>query len=384
MKLINTLFIGTILIVALAGCASTGTSNSNANKSVNDYYNEAQQYIRVGDLDDAGELIRNMEIRYPFHAITHKLQLELAYAYSHQQRPSEAIAIANRFIAQYPYHERVDYAYYIKALTNFNQGVLALDTSKFPNPEDADARIAREAYKNFADLIRRFPDSQYLTDSKKRMLHLRNLLAQHEVALAERSLENNDFVMATQRAQYVLDNYPNTPASSAALNIIARANNSGGASRSQPRQATAVAAEKLEQPQALAAEAQIKVPPAAQPKSAEPRNTGPETKPNIHGERWLLAQNPRYYTIQLAGTTKKSWLDTFFSEKKLGNEAAFYTSRRKGQRWYTALYGSYPSYKAAKAAVAELEEKTGIKGLWIRKYKDIRSHILAQMAHQID
>ncbi len=383
---IRILISSVLLTIVLAGCATTGSSSSNASKSVNEFYNEAQQYIRVGDLDEASELIRNMEIRYPFHAITHKLQLELAYAYSHQQRPGEAIAITNRFIAQYPYHDRVDYAYYIKALTNFNQGVLALDTTKHPNPEEADARIAREAYKNFADLIRRFPESQYLTDSKKRMLHLRNLLAQHEVALAERALQKGDIVMASQRAQYVLDNYPNTAASNSALNILARANNNGGAAlRRSPDTKAVAAAVKPAQPLAADATAgvSVKIPPATppQPQANAPRSSGPAVKPGIHSERWLLAQNPRYYTIQLAGTTKKGWLDNFFSEKQLGDQAAYYTSRRKGKEWYTALYGSYSSYKEAKAAVAELEAKTGIKGLWIRKYKDIRNHILAQSSN---
>ncbi len=378
MKQITTFIFSVLFISLLVGCASTGSSSSNANKSVNDYYNEAQQYIRVGDLDEAAELIRNMEIRYPFHAITHKLQLALAYAYSHQQRPSEAIAITNRFIAQYPYHDRVDYAYYIKALTNFNQGVLALDATRHPNPEDADARVAREAYKNFADLIRRFPESQYLSDAKKRMLHLRNLLAQHEVSLAELALEKNDTIMASQRAQYVLENYPNTPASNSALNILARINNNGGASLASPHHAQVIA--KVErQPQALVSEAKVKVPPSTvQPQPSETRSSGPAIKPSINDERWVLAQNPGFYTIQLAGTSKKGWLNSFFTEKTLGDEAAYYTSKRKGKIWYTALYGSYPTYKEAKAAVAELEARTGIKGLWIRKYKDIRNHILAQ------
>ncbi len=385
-----------LLTLLLGGCATGGSQPER--KSVDQFYNEAQQLIRVGDLDEAADLIRRMEIRYPFHAITHKLQLELAYAYSHQRQPEKAIAIANRFIAQYPYHERVDYAYYIKALTNFNRGVEALDPALHPDPRKASPALAREAFKNFASLLRRFPDSQYAADAKQRMVHLRNLLAQHEMALARLALEEGDATMAAQRARYVLDHYPNSPAAGTALNLIAKAQQAQqeqrfevamAENRPEEQPSTTAGGEAKEAKSegtatGLAAAAAVTTAPATtirapalatterRPKA---RRDATATKPNIHGEAWLLAQNPSHYTIQLAGTTREKWLEEFFAEKALGDEAAYYVSTRKGKNWYTALYGSYPSYRAAKEAVEELQAKTGIQGLWIRKYRDIQNHI---------
>ena len=340
MKLINRSLLGCLFAGLLAGCASTNNSYSpNTKRSIDEYYHDAQQYIRVGDLDEAADLIRSMEIRYPFHAVTHKLQLELAYAYSHQQHSSQAISIANRFISQYPYHEKVDYAYYIKALTNFNQGTLALNTSRHPDPKDADPRIAREAFKNFADLIRRFPNSQYLSDSKKRMAHLRTLLARHEVAMAEQALDNNDLVMATKRAQYVLDNYPNTPAINAALNIVARASESNNESdvaitetiEEKPEAlvtpstvSSVVDDSPLISPKIVATQGMAKAPQPTLSDKATFRSNGSATKPNIHGEDWLLAQNPAHYTIQLVGTSKENSLTEFFNEKNFAFCCYFY------------------------------------------------------------
>lgn len=378
MTIIKSTLIGITLVSLLSGCASN--SKSIDTKSVDQYYREAQQEIRVSELDDAAELIRQMEITYPFNPVTHKLLLDLAYAYSHQQRYSEAIAITNRFIAQYPYHDKVDYAYYIKALTNFNQGVEALDAEKHPDPRKADPIYAREAFKNFADLIRRFPKSQYVADSKKRMTHLRNILAQHEIALARVTYDEGDTVMALQRAKYVLDNYPNTPAAHMAMDLLAQASSNGDSIKTKETETETTnwpeqqSSTKLAQ---LVADAQVKAPPAPVATPVAVHTIGPDSKPDIYGESWLLAQNPNHYTIQLAGTTKGSWLESFFAEKQLGEGAAYYTSQRKGQTWYTALYGDYPSYQAAKQAIRELEQKTGIKDLWIRKYKDVQKQIQA-------
>ncbi len=379
MTIIRSTLIGITLTSLLAGCASS--SRSIDTKSVDEYYREAQQEIRVSELDDAAKLIRQMEITYPFNPVTHKLLLDLAYAYSHHQRYSEAIAITNRFIAQYPYHDKVDYAYYIKALTNFNHGVEALDARKHPDPREANPIYAREAFKNFADLIRRFPKSQYVADAKKRMTHLRNMLAQHEITLARVSYDEGDTEMALQRAKYVLDNYPNTPAAHMAMDLLAQASHDGDSVKTEQTAATTTNLPKLQDPAKLAqlvADAQAKAPPTPVANPVAERNTiGPDIKPDIHGESWLLAQNPNHYTIQLAGTTRGSWLQSFFAEKQLGEGVAYYTSKRKGQTWYTALYGDYPSYQAAKRAIRELEQKTGIKDLWIRKYKDVQKQIQA-------
>ena len=71
------------------------------------------------------------------------------------------------FLAYYPTHPRVDYAYYIKGLSS-----LAQSRGFFGNflPADNTSRdpgAARESFATFAELLTRFPESPYAADTRK-------------------------------------------------------------------------------------------------------------------------------------------------------------------------------------------------------------------------
>ncbi len=71
--------------------------------------------------------------------------------------PEAARAAAERFIRLHPQHPNVDYAYYLKGLSSFDQdrGLLArflpLDMTK------RDPGAARDSFNEFAQLTSRFP-----------------------------------------------------------------------------------------------------------------------------------------------------------------------------------------------------------------------------------
>ena len=67
---------------------------------------------------------------------------------------------------------------------------------------------ARDAYADFAQLLARYPNSQYAPDARQRMVYLRNLLARSELAIADYYLRRGAHVAAANRARYVLENYP--------------------------------------------------------------------------------------------------------------------------------------------------------------------------------
>jgi len=72
-------------------------------------------------------------------------------------------------------------------------------------------------------MVRLFPDSQYADDAKQRMVYLRNQLADHEVKVANYYMRRGAFVAAVNRARYVVEKYPRTPAVPDALVIMAKA-----------------------------------------------------------------------------------------------------------------------------------------------------------------
>ncbi len=75
----------------------------------------------------------------------------------------------------------------------------------------------------FSQLIRRYPDSIYVSDAKQRMIFLRNRLAKYENHVAQHYMERGAYVAAINRAKYALEQYNGSPSTIQSLDIIAEA-----------------------------------------------------------------------------------------------------------------------------------------------------------------
>jgi len=62
-----------------------------------------------------------------------------------------------------------------------------------------------------------------VADAQLRMRYLRNILAQHEVNVANWYMRRGAFVAAANRARYVVENYQQSPAMPEALLLMAKA-----------------------------------------------------------------------------------------------------------------------------------------------------------------
>ncbi|MCH8078932.1 MAG: outer membrane protein assembly factor BamD [Proteobacteria bacterium] len=186
-------------------------------------YAEARGALDAGSYDKAVELYEKLEARFPFGTYGQQAILDLAYAYHKNDEPDAAISTAERFIKLYPQNAHVDYAYYLKGLTNFQRGkgfterIISLDESQ------RDPASSLRAFEDFSELVKRYPDSQYAEDAKLRMTYLRNILAEHEIHVAHYYMRRGAFVAAANRARYVVERYPRTPSIPDALVIMAKA-----------------------------------------------------------------------------------------------------------------------------------------------------------------
>ena len=86
-----------------------------------------------------------------------------------------------------------------------------------------DPASAEDALQDFNTLIKRYPQSKYAEDAAQRIVYLRNRLAQHEVNVANYYMRRTSYLAAANRARYVIENYPRTPAMPEALVIMAKA-----------------------------------------------------------------------------------------------------------------------------------------------------------------
>jgi outer membrane protein assembly factor BamD len=186
-------------------------------------YSEASGALQSGDYQNAIKYYEKLEARYPFGRYAMQAQLDVAYAYYKYDEPESAIAACDRFIKLYPNSQATPYAYYLKGIVNFNRNLGLLERYLPTDPSQRDAAAALEAYKDFEELVRRFPNSDYAKDARQRMLYLNNNLARYEVHVADYYLRRGAYLAAANRASQVVEKFQRTPAVRDALLIMIEA-----------------------------------------------------------------------------------------------------------------------------------------------------------------
>jgi outer membrane protein assembly factor BamD len=171
----------------------------------------------------ATQYYQRLVARFPYGAYSEHAQLELAYVMYKDGKTEEATSAVERFIRTYPTHRHIDYAYYLKALINFDHNSAALLQLLRQDMANRDLGGPTQALNDFAQVIQRYPNSRYAPDARQRMIYLRNLLARHEMNVAYYYLRKEAYVAAVNRAKYVLETYPRSEHQGDALAVMVKA-----------------------------------------------------------------------------------------------------------------------------------------------------------------
>ena len=210
-----------IAMSVTTGCGILGEKDDPTKDwSANKLYTSAKAEMNAGAFEAAIGYLEKLEARYPFGQYAQQARIDLAYAYYRYSEPESAIAAADRFIKLYPNSPYVDYLYYLKGLTNFNRGITFFERFLPTDVAQRDASAQLRSFNDFAELVRRFPDSRYAEDSRRRMLYLRANLARQEVNIASYYVKRKAWVAAANRAKNVITHYEGTPAVRDALVIM--------------------------------------------------------------------------------------------------------------------------------------------------------------------
>jgi len=211
-----------ILLIAavLSGCAAFKDEDETRDWSQQKLYTEATAEMNAGNYEKAIKYYEILESRYPFGKYAHQAQLNVAYAYYRFSEPESALAAADRFIKLHPGHPATAYAYYLRGLINFTRSLGFLDRFLPTDTSQRDPGATLDSYKDFSEVVRKYPNSEYAEDSVRRMLYLRNNLARYEVNVARYYMKRGAFLAAANRAEYVVQNYQRTPALRDALELM--------------------------------------------------------------------------------------------------------------------------------------------------------------------
>ncbi len=218
-----------LLLLLLSACSLLPEQiDETKDWSANRFYSEASAALAEGDYQNAIKYYDLLEARFPFGRYAMQAQLDVAYAHYKYEEPEEAIAAANRFIKLNPTNPHVDYAYYLKGVVNFNRSVGFFDRFIPVDSSQRDPAAAVESFKDFSELIEKFPNSGYSADARKRLIHLRNNMARYHVHVAKYYMKRGAYLAAANRCIEVVENYQRTLAVKDALEIMIEAYNKLG------------------------------------------------------------------------------------------------------------------------------------------------------------
>ncbi len=215
-------FLIALLCASLLACAGKDEIQTEV-QSLTDAYEKAQLSIARKNYRRGIQIFEAIQARYPFSDVSRQIQLELMHAYYMGGQREQAVEAADTFMRENPIHPRVDYALYIKGLAYYeeDQGFLERwfrrDSTKRP-PQDVEL-----AYITLRRLVERYPASEYAADAEKRMIAIKNRLADFENHVADYYLRRGAYVAALNRATTALEEYNGASGNARSLEIMAQA-----------------------------------------------------------------------------------------------------------------------------------------------------------------
>ena len=190
------------LSLMMAGCSNGDNADidGQADAPVDQLYNDALNTVLAGDVDLAAPKFEEVERQHPYSIWAVRAQIMAAWSFYQSNQYAQAEASLDRFIELYPADPLTEYAYYLKALSYYEQIV----------DVERDADMTYKALNAFEDVLRRYPDGPYARDSQLKADLARSHLAGKEMAVARFYLNKGHYAAAIKRFSVVVRDYDRT------------------------------------------------------------------------------------------------------------------------------------------------------------------------------
>ncbi len=188
-----------LALFALAAC-SGDEKEQYVERPVEEIYNDAVNAMSTEQYRRAARLFDEVERQHPYSVWATRAQLQGAYALYQVNRYDDAINALDRFIQLNPSSRDTPYAYYLKALSYYEQIV---DVAR-------DARMTENSLNALQEVVRRFPDSTYARDARVKIDLTYDHLAGKEMEVGRFYLQRQQWLAAINRFRTVVDKYQTT------------------------------------------------------------------------------------------------------------------------------------------------------------------------------
>ncbi len=195
--------IHTIAAIGILGLAAGCSSDEEApyiEQPVEELYNGATDELLQSNFEEAARLYDEVERQHPYSVWASKAQLMAAYAFYQDNKYDDAINTLDRFIQLHPGNKDIAYAYYLKAISYYEQ---ISDVAR-------DQKTTRQALDALDEVARRFPETQYARDSELKIDLARDHLAGKHMEIGRYYLNRGEYLAAINRFRTVVEDYQTT------------------------------------------------------------------------------------------------------------------------------------------------------------------------------
>ncbi|MES2472190.1 MAG: outer membrane protein assembly factor BamD [Pseudomonadota bacterium] len=213
-----------LALVGLSGCSSifgTDDESNNVNKDAASYqersveaiYVDGWRMINMGNWEGCAQQFNEVDRQHPYSVWARRAMLISAFCSYQANAYPAAIATADNYISLHPGSREVAYAFYIKAVSLYEQIV---DVGR-------DQSNTEGALVALQDVVQRFPDTEYARDATLKIDLTNDHLAGKEMAVGRYYLTRGDYIGAINRFRTVVDQYQSTPQIAEALQRLTEA-----------------------------------------------------------------------------------------------------------------------------------------------------------------
>ena len=210
------------MALALSAC-QTQKLDATLGKSAAELYTEAKQQLDSKNYTQAVKQYEVLLSRYPYGTYAQQAQFDMSFAYFRDQEPAKALASIERFIRQYPSHPRLDYLYYLKALTVLDHRSKFFGDLTKLSLSDKDPQDLIEAFDAYRTIIEKYPSSDYVPIAREQLLRLAKAISEYELNVARFYMKKGAYLAAANRAQDLIRKDEHSPVLEEALAIMVTA-----------------------------------------------------------------------------------------------------------------------------------------------------------------
>ena len=210
---------------AMGGCSLLGLDKDDASNDLNkdaaqyqerpveQIYGDAWLQISKNNWDEAAKQFNEVDRQHPYSVWARRAMLMSAFCSYQANKYGDAVSTADQYISLHPGSHEVAYAFYLKAISLYEQIV---DVNR-------DQGNTQGALVALQDVVQRFPDTEYARDASLKVDLTLDHLAGKEMEVGRYYLVRHDFIGAINRFRAVVERYPRTSQIAEALERLTEA-----------------------------------------------------------------------------------------------------------------------------------------------------------------